>query len=91
LPNTQSQEEFMFKQLKKRFVHVFLSLSDYMYAVAANLQTIDYIPERLVVEELEDGDELTCLDNAVIDTSIEEANTTAEARALLLAELEPGV
>jgi len=62
-----------------------------MYAVAANLQTIDYIPERLMVEDLEDGDELTCLDNAVIDTSIEEANTTAEARALLLAELEPGV
>ena len=79
---------------KKQFVHVFLSLSDYMYAVAANLQTIDYIPERLMVEDLEDGDELTCLDNAVIDTSIEEANTTAEARALLtllLAELEPGV
>ena len=62
-----------------------------MYAVAANLQTIDYIPERLMVEDLEDGDELTCLDNAVIDTSIEEANTTAEARALLLAELKPGV
>jgi hypothetical protein len=35
--------------------------------------------------------ELTCLNNAVIDTSIEEANTTAEARALLLAELESRV
>jgi hypothetical protein len=38
----------MFEQLKKQFVNGFLSLSDYMYAVAANLQIIDYIPEWLV-------------------------------------------
>ena len=41
-----------------------------MYAVASNLQ-IGYIPEWLMIEDLEDGDELICLNNA-----IEEANTT---------------
>jgi len=97
-PSKKVKEEFMFQQLKKQFVNGFFSLNDYMYTVAANLQTIDYITEWLVVEDLEDGDELTCLNNAFIDTSIEEGsntieetNTTAEARALLLAELESGV
>ena len=45
--NKQIKEEFQFERLKLSYTNGTLALSDYIYAVAANLPIIEYIPEWL--------------------------------------------
>ena len=46
-PNKQIKEEFQFERLKSSYINGTLTLSDYIYAVGANLPIIEYIPEWL--------------------------------------------
>lgn len=87
-PKKEVKAEFLFERLKINLTTGLMSLNDYLYAVASHLPVIDYIPEWLAVDE--EGDDLECLNNAVIDVSfnsIEEVDDLSEEdRAILLAQ-----
>lgn len=79
-PNKKIKEEFMFERLKQQYSTGNLSLSDYMYAIASNQTSIEYIPEWLVIEGIQnEQDDLVTLNNAVMDVSIEELTEAQKA------------
>jgi hypothetical protein len=75
----------MFQRLKMSYVDGSLALGDYMYAVAAHQQIIEYIPEYI---DCYDSDSDICrLNVALNDCSIEELNET-QAAIIRATELE---
>ena len=52
----QVKDEFQLQRLKDSFNDGSLTLADYMYAVAAHLPVIEYIPEWLAVMNQDDDD-----------------------------------
>lgn len=82
----QIKEEFISERLKTSITTGLLSLNDYLFAVAAHLPVIKYFPEWLAVDE----DDLECLNNALLDVSLDSIEETGdlseEGRAFVLAQ-----
>jgi len=76
----------MFQRLKMSYVDGSLALGDYMYAVAAHQQIIEYIPEYI---DCYDSDSDICRLHVACsnDCSIEELNET-QAAIITATELE---
>ena len=75
----------MFQRLKMSYVDGSLALGDYMYAVAAHQQIIEYIPEY--IDCYDSDSNIFRLHEALNDCSIEKLNET-QAAIIRATELE---
>ena len=76
----------MFERLKKSYIDGSLALSDYLYAVGAQLEIIEYIPEYL--NSYDSELDIARLNVALNDCSIDEDLTTTQAEIIRETEFE---